>query len=175
MVNETVERKHNFCEKKKALLLLLLPWLSRHPSSVQTFTSAPCSQTSSVYVPPLMSETKFHTHKKPRSKLQFCLYYVGFEFLTAVAMKSTIFCDITPCSPLKANRRSEEHIASIFRVEYAEQDISVKSGLGLPPAFMLVSCSAYSTLKMESVCSSETTVYFQRATRRYISEYFLRF
>jgi hypothetical protein len=28
---------------------------------------------------------------------------VGFEGLTAVVMKSTIFWDITPCSPLKVN------------------------------------------------------------------------
>jgi hypothetical protein len=28
-----------------------------HPSSVQTFPSAPCSQTPSVYVPPVMSGT----------------------------------------------------------------------------------------------------------------------
>jgi hypothetical protein len=26
--------------------------------------------------------------------------YVGFEVLTAVVMKSTIFWDVTPCSPL---------------------------------------------------------------------------
>jgi hypothetical protein len=31
--------------------------------------------------------------------------FVGFEVLTAVVMKSTIFWDITPCSPLKFNRR----------------------------------------------------------------------
>jgi hypothetical protein len=30
---------------------------------------------------------------------------VGFEVLTAVVMKSTVFWDITPCSTLKANRR----------------------------------------------------------------------
>jgi hypothetical protein len=30
---------------------------------------------------------------------------VGFEVLTAVIMKSTIFWDIPPCSPLKVNRR----------------------------------------------------------------------
>jgi hypothetical protein len=35
-------------------------------------------------------------------KLVFC---VGIEVLTAVIMKSTIFWDITPCSPLSVNRR----------------------------------------------------------------------
>jgi hypothetical protein len=40
---------------------------------------------------------------------------------------------------------------------------------GLPPAFMPVSCLAYSSsLKMEAICSSETSVDFQRTTRRYI-------
>jgi hypothetical protein len=32
---------------------------------------------------------------------------VGFEVLTVVVMKSTIFWDITPCSPLSVNRRFE--------------------------------------------------------------------
>jgi hypothetical protein len=32
------------------------------------------------------------------------IYFVGFEVLTAVVMKSSIFWDITPCSPLKVNR-----------------------------------------------------------------------
>jgi hypothetical protein len=31
----------------------------------------------------------------------------------------------------------------------------------LPPAFTLVSCSAYSTLNMEAICSSETSVDFE--------------
>jgi hypothetical protein len=33
------------------------------------------------------------------------LFYVGFEVFTAVVMKSTIFWDITLCSPLSVNRR----------------------------------------------------------------------
>jgi hypothetical protein len=60
-------------------------------------------------------------------------------------MKSIIFWDITPYSPLEE--------------------------LCLTPAFTPVSCSAYSlTLKMEKICSSETSVHFQRTTRRYIPE-----
>jgi hypothetical protein len=39
-----------------------------------------------------------------------------------------------------------------------------------PLAFTLVSCSAYSTLKMEVICSSEMSVGFQRTTGRYIPE-----
>jgi hypothetical protein len=34
-------------------------------------------------------------------------YFIAFEVLTAVFMKSSIFWDITPCSPLEVNRRFE--------------------------------------------------------------------
>jgi hypothetical protein len=45
-------------------------------------------------------------------------YCVGFEVLTAVVMKcSSIFCDVTPYSPVKATDVSEEHVASILRTE----------------------------------------------------------
>jgi hypothetical protein len=44
-------------------------------------------------------------------------------------MKSTIFWDVTPYSPLKSSDVSEEHIAFIFRVEEeAEQQTSMKAG-----------------------------------------------
>jgi hypothetical protein len=43
----------------------------------------------------------------------------------------------------------------------------------LPPAFMLVSCLAYSlTLKMEVICSSKMSVYFQWTTLCYSPELF---
>jgi hypothetical protein len=40
----------------------------------------------------------------------------------------------------------------------------------MPPTFALLSCLAYSILKMVMICSSETSVNFQRTTRRYIPE-----
>jgi hypothetical protein len=45
--------------------------------------------------------------KKQVQKLIITSFYefLGFEVLTAVVMKSTVFWDITPCSPLKVNRR----------------------------------------------------------------------
>jgi hypothetical protein len=38
--------------------------------------------------------------------------FVGFEVLTLLVIMSTIFWDITPCSPLKVNRRSGEALLS---------------------------------------------------------------
>jgi hypothetical protein len=77
--------------------------------------------------------------------------HVGFEVLTAVVMKSTIFWDITPCSPLSANRR----FGGIRVEERAKQETSMKQ-IASRGCFTLVSCMAHSsTLKMEATCSSE--------------------
>jgi hypothetical protein len=67
-----------------------------------------------------------------------------------MTVTSPIFWDVTPCSPLKINR---------------------SLGVDKPPDFTLVSCSAYfSTLKMEAIFYSETSVDTQLTTRRYIPE-----
>jgi hypothetical protein len=60
--------------------------------------------------------------------LQFIAHhYVGFEVLTAVVMKSSVFWDITPCSPLKVNR----HFGGTYRlhlqnIRISKQEASVK-------------------------------------------------
>jgi hypothetical protein len=82
----------------------------------------------------------FFLNLKFKGRGKYVKYCVRFEVLTAMVMKSTIFWDTTPCSRAL-----------------------------LPTAFRLVFCSAYSSaLKMEAICSSETSVDFQRTTRRYI-------
>jgi hypothetical protein len=68
-------------------------------------------------------------------------------------MKNFIFWDITPCSPLRVNRLfgGTCHL--------------------IDTCFALVSCLAYSsTLNMEAICSSETSLDFQWTTQLYIPE-----
>jgi hypothetical protein len=85
---------------------------------------------------------------------------VGFKVITGVIMKSYIFWDITPCCPLKVNRCFG--VTSHFHLQ--GRRIS-PTELSLPPAFTLVSCLAYSsTLKTETISSSETWFWFQRTT-----------
>jgi hypothetical protein len=62
--------------------------LSLYSSSVQISYSAPCSETSSVYVRPLMSETKFHTHTETRVK--YNLVYSNFLRFSTADEKSEI-------------------------------------------------------------------------------------
>jgi hypothetical protein len=81
-------------------------------------------------------------------------------------MKSATFWDITPCSPLKANRR----FGGTYRLHPQGRKVSRARNqqLCLPPAFTLVSCSVYSpTLKMEAICSSETSVRIYQDTVSY--------
>jgi hypothetical protein len=73
--------------------------------------------------------------------------------------EESVFWDITPCSPLKVNRR----FGGTYHLHL--------QGRCLSPAFSLVSCSAYSlTLNMEAVYSFYTSADFQQTTWRYIPE-----
>jgi hypothetical protein len=129
------------------------------------FFSATCTQSPSINVLPLMSKIKFHAHTKLQAKSHICIFYVGFEVLAEVVIKSTIFWDITPCSPLKVNRRFGEiyHLHLQGRIISRVRSQRDSSRLCLPPAYS-------STLKMGATCSSVTSVDFQRTTRRYIPE-----
>jgi hypothetical protein len=84
-----------------------------------------------------------------------------------VVMKSTIFWDITPRSPLIVNRR--------FGGTYCLHLQGRKNKPSKKPACHLLSHwflaqLIFSTLKMEAICSSETSVDTQWTTRRYIPE-----
>jgi hypothetical protein len=46
--------------------------------TVKTFSAAPCCQTPSVYIPPLMSETRMHTNTKPQAKIVLYNLILGF-------------------------------------------------------------------------------------------------
>jgi hypothetical protein len=96
---------------------------------------------------------------------------VGFEVFTAVVMKSDIVWDITSCSPLKVNRR----FGGTYRLYLQGRDINQARNQRSRSVFHLLSRwflsqLIFSTLKMEAMCSSETSVDTQRTTRRYIPE-----
>jgi hypothetical protein len=86
-----------------------------------------------------------------------------------VVVKSTIFRDITPCSPLSVNRR--------FEGTYRPHLQGRKNKFSKKPAWKQVESRIirqpeliFWTLKMEAICSSETSVDTRRATRRYIPD-----
>jgi hypothetical protein len=53
--------------------------LCSSPVTQSLFGPTPCSQTPSVYVPLLLSETMFHTHIEPQAKI-IVLYILTFTF-----------------------------------------------------------------------------------------------
>jgi hypothetical protein len=57
---------------------------------------------------------------------------IGFEIYTPVITKSSIFWDVTPCSPLKIDV-SEEHVC-IFRVE-TQRETGSKQPIENQPTF----------------------------------------
>jgi hypothetical protein len=83
--------------------------------------------------------------------------YLQYFYLELFYLKNSVFLDITPCSPLKVNRR----FGGIYRLHPAE--------FAFP--FTLVYLSTYSFIrKLKAICSSEASICLQRATRSYIPE-----
>jgi hypothetical protein len=64
------------------LLLMQFSPTSCHfiPLRSKIFSSAPCFQTPSGYVPPLISETKFHTQKNYKQNYSF-VYFNDYHLL----------------------------------------------------------------------------------------------
>jgi hypothetical protein len=111
------------------------------------------------------------------SEHRHCVY-VGIilqscQFLDHMASnnmsKSTIFSDITPCSPLKVNRR----FGGTYCLRLQGRRLS-RARNQLCSAFHLLSHRFLACLifrKIEATCSSETSVHFQRTTQHYIAEH----
>jgi hypothetical protein len=81
-------------------------------------------------------------------------YFVRFEVFTAVTMKNVVLWDVAPCRSC-VNRR----FGGMYRLRLSLQ----------PPAHAGSSLANFSTLKMEAICSSETSVH-TRSTRCHIPE-----
>jgi hypothetical protein len=81
--------------------------------------------------------------------------------------KSAIFWNITPCSPLSVNRR----FGGTYRLHLQglKNKLSNHSACHLLSRWFLAEV-IFSTLKMEAICSSETSVDTQLTTRRYFPE-----
>jgi hypothetical protein len=120
-------------------------------------------------------------------------WYVEFEVITAVTMKRTIFCDVTPRSPIeihnkpngqpgrwKQNRlRTPNAACQFIPGETAPGNHWIGGWVG-PRAGsdvaerrpLLTDCLFYSlVLEMEAVHSSESSLNFYQTTRRHVTKY----
>jgi hypothetical protein len=93
---------------------------------------------------------------------------MGLNYITE-DVKSSVFWNVTPCSWVEVHIDvSEEHTSSIFKVKEQAKQVAYKKWSAYH-IFFLITCLAYSsTLKIEAVRSSETSVSFYRTTRRHI-------
>jgi hypothetical protein len=76
--------------------------------------------------------------------------YVGFEVLTAVTMKNSIFWDITPHSPVKVDRRFGGTYCLRLQGRRVSEARNQHKDL-FAVCFILVSCLAYSLL--DTICN----------------------
>jgi hypothetical protein len=82
-------------------------------------------------------------------------------------LKSNIFWDITPCSPLNVNRRFGGR--NRLHLQDRKNKLNKKPPCHLLSRWFLAQL-IFATLKMEAICSSETSVDTQRTRVRHIPE-----
>jgi hypothetical protein len=86
--------------------------------------------------------------------------HIGVQVLTALVMRSYVFWDITPCSPLKVIRRFGGICSLHLKGRRISRERNQREN----------GWQAEHTLKMEAKCSSKMSVDFQRTTQFYIPE-----
>jgi hypothetical protein len=113
------------CPPRYAVLSNLL---SFHPSSVQTTSSAHCSQICSAYVFPLMSETKFTPIQNHRQNYSFVYFnfYLFRHILQAKVLK-TIVASIKPGIDCAQLPRAAVHVRQTRSFVYALITVFVSS------------------------------------------------
>jgi hypothetical protein len=98
------------------------------------------------------------------------LCIISRSFKQNYVLKSIIFWDMTPCSPKSFNRR----FGKTYRLHFhgrRNKFSKNQQASSLPPVWLLVFAELISsTLKMEAICSSKTSVQTRRTTRRHIPE-----
>jgi hypothetical protein len=111
----------------------------------------------------------------PKSLLSFAFWEISLwacKYLLSHVFWRVLYSGIiTPCSPLKVNRHFEGIMPPSlgWKNQLAKNKHEAGSAAALLHARFL---SAYfSRQKMEAICFSETSIDFQRTTRRYVAEY----
>jgi hypothetical protein len=103
--------------------------------------------------------------KKRRNKdvnAEQFIMYVRFEVFTAVTMKNAVFWDVTPCISCVNRRFGGKYRLHLQGRKIRQQGTIVSWWLQTAPGFTLAD---FSTLKIEAIRSSETSV-DARSTRR---------
>jgi hypothetical protein len=136
-----------------------------------TFIFWGCPTQISVRQPAMLTEILVVFFSAHSPTYRYCgqiFHWRSFEIpINSPYMKSINFWDITPCRPLSVNR----HFWGTYRIHLQGRinNFSKKPACHLLACWFLAEIIS-STLKMEAICSSETSVDTQRTTKRYIPE-----
>jgi hypothetical protein len=121
-----------------------------------------------IHVVPLMAFRYLQLHSQQQHNTKSACWNFRYYIENRKEMEERNWVSIgSLVGQIETSALISSHATTEWTNRRREQDIRIC----LPPAFMLVSCSAYSlTLKMEATHSSETSVEFQRTTRHYVPE-----